>query len=463
MSKSLQKVASKRDPGGTDTFPAARAELSLEATVSHSAGPRPGRLPRDWKASVRSVDNDGSPARIYTIYHDLKDVPRADRTEQCFPVALSDGQLRAVKTLAGGIAHNFNNLLAGIQGLISLIKLRKGQQHPAYNRLVAMEAKIQSGAQLPIALLEYVGRGIYAMPPHMGSGPPPCFYQVFSQISLQDDADPARGSLPEGKPPDDTLFLSRLVQGLAHKFEAILKSLVTHSTTLREGMRVDHPDYNRTKKVELLCQKGLVMTGQLKAYARPTGPAIRPIRVNQVILGTHLPFDPIRKQIRVTYRLGRKLPHTQADAASLKEILRHLLTNAAEAMPQGGTLTIGTQHLDRSPPGKDANLNAKSSYTRLRVRDTGMGMDSRTRRQIFDPFFTTKPAAPKKGMGLAAVYGIVGRLQGSIEVVSAPGEGTTIDILMPACEPVCHTEPLAFPYSNITGRYGDSLYAAVSS
>ena len=145
MSKSLHKAVNKHDQRDTEAFRLARAGLPSEATRIHPAGPAQGRLPNDWRASVRSVDKDGSPATVYTLYHALTDVQRAERAEQCFPMPLSDEQLRAVKTLAGGIAHNFNNLLAGIQGLVSLIMLRKSQQHPCYNRLVEMEALIKEG------------------------------------------------------------------------------------------------------------------------------------------------------------------------------------------------------------------------------------------------------------------------------------------------------------------------------
>jgi signal transduction histidine kinase len=377
---------------------------------------------------------------------------------------LSPAQFRAVKTLAGGIAHNFNNLLAGIQGMVSLMKLRKTDQHPSYDQLIEMEGLIREGAQLPIALLEYVGRGIYAMPAHLAASSAPCFYQVSSQNGRQSPIANLPQDVMQGlADSDETLFLGRLVEGMARKFERLLQALARISGGLREGMSVDHPDFNRTKKIEILSQKGCVITGQLKAYGRATRPAIKPTRINQVVLGTRLPFDPIRKRIRVQYCLGRKLPHIQADAAGLKNALQHLLTNAAEAMPQGGRVTISTELMAGEPTPDPAAQSTGNGCVRLSVRDTGIGMDVQTRRQIFDPFFTTKPVPSKKGMGLAAVYGSVSRMQGRVSVESNLGKGTELSIYIPACETPPYTVPLAFPYATLSDVYGDPRYAVLSS
>ena len=103
----------------------------------------------------------------------------------------------------------------------------------------------------------------------------------------------------------------------------------------------------------------------------------------------------------------------------------NLALNARDAMPSGGTLTIGTSAGVRDTPGHDAGIEV-----RVRVTDTGAGMTPEVRARMFEPFFTTKPEAP--GIGLATVHAVVSQQRGRLDVDSAPGRGTTVTIVLPA-------------------------------
>jgi len=114
----------------------------------------------------------------------------------------------------------------------------------------------------------------------------------------------------------------------------------------------------------------------------------------------------------------------------------NLAVNARDAMPQGGRLLISVQtirvdevHAERNPDARTGN------FVRLRVKDTGMGMDDGTRARIFEPFFTTKDVGKGAGLGLATVFGIVKQHEGWIEVESEPGNGATFDVFFPASGP----------------------------
>jgi two-component system NtrC family sensor kinase len=112
------------------------------------------------------------------------------------------------------------------------------------------------------------------------------------------------------------------------------------------------------------------------------------------------------------------LPEIEADTAQLRQVFLNLMTNAVEAMPQGGTLTVRTRS---APPGM---ITAE-------IQDTGVGIPSENLSKLFTPFFTTKPIGKGTGLGLAIVYGIIKMHRGQINVKSQVGQGTTFTIQLP--------------------------------
>jgi CheY-like chemotaxis protein len=124
----------------------------------------------------------------------------------------------------------------------------------------------------------------------------------------------------------------------------------------------------------------------------------------------------------------------EADAGQMEQVLMNLFVNAWQAMPQGGTLTITTDHTHLNDEKVTAYNLASGRYVKISVSDTGIGMDRETQQRIFDPFFTTKGVGTGTGLGLASAYGIVTNHQGIIEVDSDKARGTTFTIFLPASD-----------------------------
>lgn len=172
------------------------------------------------------------------------------------------------------------------------------------------------------------------------------------------------------------------------------------------------------------------ITKDMLTFSRESPPALEDIDLARVIDETFSFVDHIfsLKQIRITRNFSHDLPSVKVDSNQMKQVFINLLTNAAEAMPQGGVITISAESAENIHSGKIA---------RIVITDTGHGISDEDRQRVFDPFYTTRKKAGGTGLGLSVVKGIIDKHKGDIKIENRPGGGTSVTIELP-----CHVNEI---------------------
>jgi signal transduction histidine kinase/CheY-like chemotaxis protein len=226
--------------------------------------------------------------------------------------------------------------------------------------------------------------------------------------------------------------IGTLAGGIAHEFNNLLMTIQGNVSLMLFGLDAGHPHYGKLHNIEKAIQNGSALTSQLLGYARKGKYQSRTLDLNSVIRETAATFARTHKDIVVDEALAEDLSDIEADREQMVQVLFNLYGNAAEAMPDGGDLFLKTSNVTHEDIHGRLYLPKPGIYVKLSVSDTGIGMDRETQDRIFDPFFTTKKTGQGKGLGLASVYGIIKNHGGYIEVASEPGQGTTLNIYLPA-------------------------------
>ena len=230
--------------------------------------------------------------------------------------------------------------------------------------------------------------------------------------------------------------LGVLAGGIAHDFNNLLTVIQGNASVALGRIDRDHPARGPIEDIATAAQRAAALTRQMLAYSGKGRFEIRPLDLREHVaeMGSLLRTSIPRK---ITLRVEQpdELPAIQGDSSQIQQVVMNLVLNAAESMdgragevllrlaveevgPEGGGDLIGREAL---APGK---------YVLFSVEDSGAGMDPQVQARIFDPFFTTKAAG--RGLGLAAVLGIVRGHGGAIRIRSVPGRGTRFDVLLPA-------------------------------
>lgn len=225
--------------------------------------------------------------------------------------------------------------------------------------------------------------------------------------------------------------LSTLTAGVAHDFNNILTIIQNNAKLLVTRSDLPEEDLRKLRNIEGASDRGSALTSQLLAFSRekPTNlQVLAPVEVLQRFCNFFANYKKPSVQLR--YPTYATVPQIVADANQVEQVLLNLATNAQDAMPGGGMLEFDLRAESRT---RETVMSGSvgGDYVCFIVRDTGNGIPAEIRHRIFEPFFTTKPPGKGTGLGLSAVFGIVKRHEGFIEVDSKVGAGTEFRVYFP--------------------------------
>ena len=229
--------------------------------------------------------------------------------------------------------------------------------------------------------------------------------------------------------------IGQLAGGIAHDFNNILTAIIGYGKLLEE-MKQEDPSNIYVTQILNSAQKAAKLTQGLLTFSRKQIINPEPVDVNKIVKGVeNLLGRLIGDNINFSTILSEEDLIVVADAIQIEQILMNLVTNARDAMPVGGELTVKTELVKfDSEFIKTHGYGKSGSYALISVEDTGYGMDEKTKTKIFEPFFTTKEVGKGTGLGLSIVYGIIQQHKGDILVHSEPGKGTAFRIYLPLFE-----------------------------
>ncbi len=225
-------------------------------------------------------------------------------------------------------------------------------------------------------------------------------------------------------------MVGRLTGAIAQQFHELLTAILARTAALSKSLP-SNTDLNVLKDT---AQRGAELAQRLLGFSRHRTLDLQPLILAEFVGDT---LDALRRglpgNIEVQFEADEEAGVVEADPAAVKQILLHLVTNARDAMPKGGTLHVEVRRARLG--AADRPLHAwvePGSYVSVALSDTGTGMDAQTLARVFEPFFTTKPVGVGTGLGMSMAYGLVKQHRGYLHLYSEVGQGTTAKVYFPA-------------------------------
>jgi PAS domain S-box-containing protein len=228
--------------------------------------------------------------------------------------------------------------------------------------------------------------------------------------------------------------VGQLAAGVAHDFNNVLTIIQGHCELVMTGEKVSKSGMESLDQVRMAADRAAKLTQQLLTFGRKQFMQIELMDINEVIHQvTQMLRRVLGENVSLRSNLAARLPAIEADATMMEQVIMNLSVNARDAMPGGGSLTIGTVPVMVSRAYVERNPEAREgTFVCLSVSDNGTGIEPDKLSKLFEPFFTTKEVGKGTGLGLATVYGIVKQHQGWVEVDSELGKGSVFKVFLPA-------------------------------
>jgi signal transduction histidine kinase len=232
--------------------------------------------------------------------------------------------------------------------------------------------------------------------------------------------------------------IGTLAGGVAHDFNNILTVMIGYINLIRKTPGIDETTLAHAEKLRETSSRAASLTRRLLAFSRKQQITPRRKDINSIIGNLQeLLTRVLGEDVRIVFNQAPQPLPVLVDEGQIDQVLINFATNARDAMPRGGTITISTSGvaLDRSF-FREIDYASPGRYAEIAFSDTGTGIRDDIREKIFDPFFTTKEVGKGTGLGLSMAYGIVKQHNGFIRVESFPGEGTTVKVYLPLVEEI---------------------------
>ena len=228
--------------------------------------------------------------------------------------------------------------------------------------------------------------------------------------------------------------VGQLAGGIAHDFNNILAVILNYAEFVADEIDDDSPAQEDVGQIKRAAERAAALTRQLLIFSRREVAKPEVLYLREVLGDLeNLLRRALGERVELAMKFGEERLPIKMDPGQLEQVLVNLAVNGRDAMPDGGRLVVEVEPAEIDEEYAAMHPETEPGmYVRLKVSDTGVGMDAETAERVFEPFFTTKDDGT--GLGLATVYGIVTGAGGRVDVYSEPGIGTTIKIHLPACE-----------------------------
>jgi signal transduction histidine kinase/ActR/RegA family two-component response regulator len=239
--------------------------------------------------------------------------------------------------------------------------------------------------------------------------------------------------------------VGQLAAGVAHDFNNILTIIHGNASLLQHQLPPDPDSVESVNDIIVAADRAARLVRQLLAFSRKQRLASEVLHLGQVVNDLdEMLIRLLGETITLKVKTVPNLPPVYADLSMMEQVIMNLSSNARDAMPKGGTMTIGMDVVTITPDEAQKTPEIRpGAYVCLSVADTGCGIAPELLPRIFDPFFSTKGVGQGTGLGLATVYGIIRQHHGWVDVQSTVNQGTTFRIFLPVCDEKLHPQALS--------------------